>query len=131
MIAPLLVSAALAGTRCPAPSIALPAHEPQRTAGPSALVTGLYVQGGALIPGCHPAPRGPYAGTLTVRSATGGRLVARVTLRRAGRLFRIRLPAGRYVVSATQTGGGLRAVPRTVTIAPHVTVRQDLFVDVP
>jgi hypothetical protein len=110
--------------------VPLPAREPQLTRGPTELVAGLYVQGGALIVGCPQQPRGPYAGTLTVRGARTGRLIARETLTRPAQLFVLELAPGRYTVSAIGATG-LRAMPETVTIPRHTTVRQDIFVDVP
>ena len=132
MIAAIALAAALGatGSACPAPTVPLPAHEPTLTAGPSELVSGIYLQGGALIPDCPQRPRGPYAGTITITSARTGRVVARRTLHAAGRLFAVRLPAGRYRLSGQITGGPL-AVRLAVTIPAHTTVRQDLFVDVP
>jgi len=130
MLAGLAATVLLAATACPMPTVPLPAHEPSRTPGPPELVSGLYVQGGALIQGCKPEPRGPYAGTLTVTSARSGRVVARRSLAVAGRLFVIRLAPGSYRLRA-RTSGGLEAVPQAVTIPSHRTVRQDVFVDVP
>jgi hypothetical protein len=130
VLALLALPLLLAGPACSAPSVPLPAHEPLLTRGPTELVAGLYVQGGAYIVGCPQEPRGPYAGTLTVRGARTGRLVARETLTRPARLFVVALPPGRYTVSATGAGG-LRTQPQTVTIPRHTTVRQDVFIDVP
>jgi len=130
MLAGLAATALLAATACPMPTVPLPAHEPSRTPGPAELVTGLYVQGGALIEGCQPQPRGPYAGTLTVTSARTGRVVAQRTLAVAGRLFVIALAPGSYRLRA-RIAGGLLAVEQSVTIPRQRTVRQDVFVDVP
>ena len=130
MLALLATAAVLAGAACPSPTVPLPPSEPHATAGPSELVAGIYIQGGAIIPGCHMRPRGPYAGTLAVYDAATGRLVARQTRRHDGRLFRIVLAPGTYTVRATD-GGGLRTVPMTVRIPRHRTVRDDVFIDVP
>ena len=130
VLSALAISAVLAGTACPAPTVAVPAHEPQLTPGRSELVTGIYVQGGAVLPGCRMLPRGPYAGTVTVFDASTGARVASETLHVDGRLFRIALAPGTYTVRAKERGG-LRIRPMTVTIAPHHRVRDDLFIDVP
>ena len=130
MLAALALTASLAGPACSVPTVPLPAHEPQLRPGPTELVTGLYVQGGAIILGCPQEPRGPYAGTLTVRKADTGRIVASETLARPGRLFRVALPPGRYRISAAEASG-LQTLPQTVTIPRHRTVRQDVFIDVP
>ncbi len=130
MLAPLAIAAALAGSACPAPTVPLPAHEPHVTPGPSGLVAGIYVQGGAIIPGCRMRPRGPFAGTLTVFDARTGARVASETLRADGRLFRISLAPGSYTVRAHERGG-LAIGPMTVTIPRGHRVREDAFIDVP
>jgi hypothetical protein len=124
-------TALVAGTSCPPPpTVALPASEPALRPGPTELVAGIYMQGGAYFAGCKQQPRGPYGGTLTARSARTGRIVATRTLTHSGRLFTLRLAPGRYTVTATDTGG-LRTLPQKVTIPKHTTVRQDVFIDVP
>ena len=132
MVAAIALVAALgaSGPACATPLVPLPAHEPALTPGPSELVLGIYEQGGALVPNCPQRPRGPYAGSLTITSVRSGGVVARRTLRDDGRLFVVRLPAGRYRLSGRITGGAL-AVRETVTIPGHTTVREDLFVDLP
>lgn len=122
--------AATIATACSMPTVPLPPHEPLVTRGPGELVAGLYVQGGAFIMGCPQVPRGPFAGTLSATSTRSGRLVARQTLRRAGRLFVLKLPPGTYELRATESSG-LVAAPVRVRIPAHRTVRQDVFVDVP
>jgi hypothetical protein len=119
-----------ASVACLMPTVALPRHEPLVTRGPTELIAGLYVQGGAFIVGCPQRPRGPYAGTLTATSVRTGRRVARETLTKPGKLFVLALAPGRYVLRATESGG-LRAAPVRVTIPAHRTVRQDVFIDVP
>lgn len=127
VIAAVAVAAAAA---CPAPSVPPAPHEPTRMPGPTELIAGLYMQGGAIVMGCPQLPRGPYAGTLTVTSVRSGRVVARRTHARAGRLFAIGLPAGVYRVGG-RIAGGLQAMARIVRIPAGHSVRQDLFVDVP
>jgi len=130
LLAPLAIATILAGAACPAPTVPLPASEPHVTPGRSGLVAGIYVQGGAIVPGCTMRPRGPFAGTVTVYNATTGARVASETLRTDGRLFAIALAPGTYTVRA-QERGGLRIRPMTVTIPRGHRVRDDLFIDVP
>jgi hypothetical protein len=115
---------------CTAPTVPIPPHEPVLTRGPSELVAGLYVQGGAYVMSCSPQPRGPFAGTLTATSTRTGKIVARETLRRSGKLFVLALAPGSYTLRATNSSG-LAAAPSRVTIPAHRTVRQDVFIDVP
>jgi hypothetical protein len=111
---------------CPKPAVAVAPREPYVTRGPTEIVVGLYFQGGALIPGCRPQPRGPYAGTVSV--SAHGRVVARETLQIAGRLFVLRVMPGTYVIDA-RDNAPLR--PVAVTVHRDQTVRQDLFTDAP
>jgi hypothetical protein len=115
---------------CVMPTVAVPRHEPLVTRGPTELVAGLYVQGGAFIVGCPQGPRGPFAGTLTATSVRTGKRVAREKLTRSGKLFVLALAPGRYLLRAIDSGG-LRSAPVRVTIPAHRTVRQDVFIDVP
>jgi hypothetical protein len=112
---------------CPKPTLAVAPREPYVTYGPTELLVGLYVQGGALIPNCPQLPRGPYGGTVTV-SAHDGKVVARETLHAAGKLFVLRVAPGRYTIAARE-GGYVR--PVSVTVRAGETVRYDLFEDVP
>ena len=90
-----------ASVACVMPTVAVSRHEPLVTRGPTELVAGLYVQGGAFVIGCPQVPRGPFAGTLTATSARTGRRVARETLTRPGKLFILALAPGRYVLRAS------------------------------
>jgi hypothetical protein len=130
MLSGLALSGLFATVACSAPTIPVPPHEPVLTRGPSELVAGLYVQGGAYIVGCPQQPRGPYAGTLSATSTRTGRVVARETLRQPGRLFVLKLAAGSYTLRATNSNG-LLAAPSRVLIPAHRSVRQDVFIDVP
>jgi hypothetical protein len=130
MLSGLALSGLFATVACSAPTIPVPPHEPVLTRGPSELVAGLYVQGGAYIVGCPQQPRGPYAGTLSAISTRTGRVVARETLRQPGRLFVLKLAAGSYTLRATNANG-LLAAPSRVRIPAHRRVRQDVFIDVP
>jgi hypothetical protein len=120
---------AVAGTKCPHPSVPVPRHEPKYTPGPTELVSGLYIQGGAVYPHCRPEPRGPYAGTVKVTSQQGG-LAARKRVKN-GHLAHVRLPPGTYTVRWKFSGG--EASPRsfTVTVQQGEKVRQDGFLDAP
>ncbi|MGD0981063.1 MAG: hypothetical protein ABR946_06230 [Solirubrobacteraceae bacterium] len=114
---------------CPRPAIAVAPREPYVTRGPTEVVVGLYVQGGALIQGCRQQPRGPDAGTVTLRAPTGA-IVASQTLRDAGKLFVLHVGPGTYTLGA-RMGDGLRLLATSVTVREGRTVRQDLFEDVP
>jgi hypothetical protein len=63
---------------CAKPTLAVAPREPYVTRGPTEVVVGLYVQGGAFIPNCPQEPRGPDGGTVTV--SAHGKIVARETL---------------------------------------------------
>ena len=116
---------------CPKPTVAVAPREPYVTRGPTEVVVGLYVQGGALNPNCPQEPRGPDGGTVTV-VAHGGKIVARETLGAAGKLFVVPVTPGHYTVSAKIANGvRLRPVSVTVTVTKGYTVRHDLFEDVP
>src|SRR5579884_978922 len=91
---------------CPRPTIPVPAGEPVYRAGPTGLVSGLYIQGGPVPPPpCHPEPRGPYAGTITVFNPQTGATVARRSVA-SGHLAHILLTPGVYRVTGRLQGGG-------------------------
>jgi hypothetical protein len=115
--------------QCPTPAVAVAPREPYVTRGPTEVVVGLYVQGGALLPDCPAQPRGPDGGTVTV-SARDGRIVARETLGTSGKLFVLPVPPGTYTIGA-QIAGGVRLQSVSVTVGRGDTVRHDLFEDVP
>jgi hypothetical protein len=122
---------ARAGSGCPHPSVRVPPNEPVYRVGPTELVSGLYVQGGAVPPPpCKAKPRGPYAGTITVSNASTGATVASKTVR-DGHLAHIPLAPGRYKVSGQFSGGGTSTYSPTVTVRQGYKVRQDVFEDVP
>ena len=130
LLAPLAIAIVLAAGVCPAPSVPVPASEPHVMPGRTGLLAGIYIQGGAIIPGCKMVPRGPYAGTVTVFDASTGARVASETLRADGRLFAIALAPGTYTVRARERDG-LRVGPLSVRIPRGHRVRDDLFIDVP
>ena len=116
---------------CPRPTIPVPPNEPVYRTGPTELVSGLYIQGGAIPPPpCKPKPRGPYAGTITVTDASSGNVVVTKSVRN-GHLAHIPLPPGSYKVSGRIKGGGSASQSPTVTIKQGYKTRQDLFEDVP
>lgn len=124
-------SRALAGSGCPHPTVRVPPGEPVYRAGPTELVSGLYIQGGPVPPPpCKPKPRGPYAGTITVANAATGNTVATKTVR-DGHLAHIPLAPGKYRVSGEFTGGGSTSYSPTVNVRQGYKVRQDVFEDVP
>lgn len=113
---------------CPKPAVAVAPREPYVTRGPTEIVVGLYVQGGAFDPNCRQQPpRGPYGGTVLVRRR-GGAVVARETLHASGKLFVLHVAPGSYTIS---TERGAFVQPESVTVRAGYTVRRDLFEDVP
>lgn len=121
----------VAATDCPHPSVPVPPNEPVYRAGPTELVSGLYIQGGPVPPRpCQPEPRGPYAGRITVASAKTGHTVASQSVA-DGHLAHIRLGPGRYTVSGRFASGGRTSYSPTVRIRRDYRVRQDVFEDVP
>ncbi len=115
---------------CPHPTIPVPPNEPVYSSGPTGLVSGLYIQGGAIPPPpCKPEPRGPYAGTIKVMNPRTGKVVARRSVA-DGHLAHIRLPAGSYNVTG-HFSGGITTRPIKVRVKEDKKVRQDLFEDVP
>jgi len=113
--------------------------EPLITAGPTELISGLYIVGGPhrlwSEPRCAPRPGEPGAGTITVRDPANGAIVASQTMTR-GHLATIPLAPGTYTIQgtfgdATINGQQGESFPQTVEIPPGKTVRQDVFLNVP
>jgi hypothetical protein len=112
-----------------------PAGEPLVTSGPTELVSGLFIEGGALAiysaPKCTPRVGTPSAGTLTVTSTATGAVVATQTVA-AGALATFPLPPGSYTVSGTfSDSSGLTLPGTSVQVTAGNTVRQDVVVPVP
>jgi hypothetical protein len=112
-----------------------PAGEPLVTAGPTELISGLFVAGGPfeIFPGrCRQGT--PGAGTITVIDSASGATVTRVTLA-TGQLATIPLAPGRYTIDGSFADATVNGVSMTssssVTIAAGRTVRQDLVASVP
>ena len=115
---------------CPHPTVPVPPNEPVYSSGPTELVSGLYVQGGAIPPPpCKPEPRGPYAGTIRVINPHTGAVVARQTVAN-GHLAHIMLAPGRYDVSG-HFSGGITTRPLPFRLRTGRKVRLDNFEDVP
>lgn len=113
--------------------------EPLTTAGPTELISGLYIVGGPLRlwsePRCTFRPGKPGAGTITVRDPASGAVVASQTVT-TGHLATIPLAPGTYSIqgrfgNATINERGGESFPTTVRILPGQTVRQDVFLNVP
>ena len=116
-----------------------PPGEPIVTAGPTRLVSGLFVEGGPLVlfsaARCRSRPARSWAGTITVADPATGAIVATESVA-AGRLATIDLAPGLYSVSGTfasasANGRGLQTRPVAVQIRAGKTVRQDVSLDVP
>ncbi len=113
--------------------------EPSITAGPTELISGLFVVGGPLRrwsePRCTPRPGEPGAGIVTVRDPANGVVVASQTVIR-GHLATIPLAPGTYSIQGTFGNATINehpaeSFPATVQILPGHTVRQDVFLNVP
>lgn len=114
-------------------------REPRVAAGPTELISGLYVVGGPLRqwsePRCTPRPGKPGAGTITVRDPVDGAIVASQTVT-SGQLATIPLTPGTYTIQgtfgdATANEQPAQSFPTTIDIEAGKTVRQDVFLDVP
>jgi hypothetical protein len=112
-----------------------PAGEPIVTTGPTELISGLYVAGGALLllPICRPGVSS--AGTITIVDPATGAIVASATVA-TGQLATFPLAPGTYAIEATfadASTDGLadHSIPQSVTIPAGKTVRQDTVVSVP
>jgi hypothetical protein len=121
-------------TACAKPTVAVAPREPYVTKGPTEIVVGLYIQGGALVPGCPQSPRGPNGGVVTL--SRHGKVVKTDAHASGGALFVIRVAPGTYTLAARADdfygkGDGPRMGPVTVTVEKGQSVRRDLFLDVP
>jgi len=116
-----------------------PRGEPFVTAGPTELISGLYLDGGPLrfrsAPRCESLSGTPGAGTITVTNpVTGSTVATRIVAQ--GRLAAIPVPPGTYTVTGTFGGAIINgqhqhSLPKTVRIPPERTVRQDLVLNIP
>ena len=116
-----------------------PAGEPLVTSGPTELVTGLFLEGGPLVPFSSPhcafAREQPWAGTIEVGDHASGAQIATETVAR-GQLATFDLAPGTYDISGSfaqaQTNDQpIHARTQTVAVPAGKTVRQDITADVP
>jgi hypothetical protein len=115
---------------CPHPTIPVPPNEPVYTPGPTEVVSGMYIQGGAIpLPPCMPKPRGPYAGTIQVTNIRSGARVASQTVT-DGHLAHIHLSPGTYNLSG-HFSTGFTSYAVKIRIRLGYKTRQDAFEDVP
>jgi hypothetical protein len=112
-----------------------PAGEPLVTAGPTELISGLYVAGGPfeVFPG--PCRQGvPEAGTIVVIDPASVATVASATVA-TGQLATIPLTPGTYTVEGAfgdaTVNGAEMTNSSSVTIPAGKTVRQDIVASVP
>lgn len=94
------------------------------------LVSGLYLDGGPLRRSKRCRRGEPSPGTITVSDPATAKVVAQVPVSE-GHLARIRLAPGTYTITGTfakafRNNQRIQTRPRTVTIAAHTTVRQDV-----
>jgi hypothetical protein len=110
-----------------------PPNEPIIKAGPSELITGLFIEGGAMIessaPHCKDLVGKSSAGTITVTNSDGS-VIADNTALSAGQELYVNVPAGSYTVSG-KFAGGEAVGPITVVVPTGKSVRQDLVLPVP
>jgi hypothetical protein len=110
-----------------------PPNEPIIKPGPTELITGLFIEGGAMIessaPHCKDLVGKSSAGTITVTNSVGTVIANNMALS-AGQELYVNVPAGSYRVSGKFSGG--EAVgPITMNVPSGERVRQDLVLDVP
>jgi hypothetical protein len=120
------------GSSAPGP----PPGEPIIKSGPTELITGLFIEGGALIersaPNCKTLVGTSSAGTVTVTNSVGSVIANDVALS-AGHLLYLNVPAGVYTISGVVAGGNFaeKVGPITVSVGAGQIVRQDLVLSVP
>ena len=116
-----------------------PSGEPLATSGPTELMTGLFLEGGPLVPfsslHCAFSPEKSWAGTIEVSNHASGAVLRSETVGN-GQLATFRLAAGVYDVNGTFSQAHvndqrIHARSQTVTIPVGKTVRQDITADVP
>jgi hypothetical protein len=111
--------------------------EPTVTPGPTALVSGFYLEGGPIArfsaPNCKRPEPPPGAGMVEVISATGALVTTQTST--AGHLVKIKLPAGSYTIRGTFLNATINGTHPTkttsLTIPAGHTVRQDFILSVP
>jgi hypothetical protein len=110
-----------------------PPGEPILKPGPSELISGLFIEGGAFIersaPHCKTLVGKSNAGTITITNSVGTVFANNMALT-SGQLLYVNVPAGQYTISGVFAGGN-KVGPVTVTVPAGEIVRQDLVLDVP
>jgi hypothetical protein len=119
---------------CPgALNIGPPPGEPIVKSGPTELISGLFIVGGAFIyrsaPNCKVFVGKSSGGTITITNSVGTVFANNMALA-PGQLLYVNVPAGSYTITGVFSGGE-KAGPTTVTVASGEIVRQDLVLDVP
>jgi hypothetical protein len=124
VVNPLCESAGLPGP---------PPGEPIIKAGPTELITGLFIEGGPLVlrsaPVCKKIVGKSSGGTITITNSVGSIIANNMTLT-AGQLLYVNVQPGAYTVSGVFSGG-LKSGPITVNVPSGDVVRQDVVLDVP
>jgi len=110
-----------------------PPNEPIVKPGPTELITGLFIEGGAMIessaPHCKDLVGKSSAGTITVTNSVGSVIADNTALSEGQELY-VNVPAGTYTVSG-KFAGGEAVGPITVDVPSGESVRQDLVLPVP
>jgi len=110
-----------------------PPGEPILKPGPSEIITGLFIEGGAVIersaPNCKTPVGKSDGGNITITNSAGTVIANNMALT-AGQLLYVNVPAGTYAVMGVFAGGN-KVGPITVTVPSGEIVRQDLVLDVP
>lgn len=116
-----------------------PGGEPLVKPGPTELVSGLFLEGGPLVPFSSPhcafAPEPSWAGTIEVSDHASGAQIARETVAQ-GQLATFDLAPGTYDINGTfaqahSDDQPIHALTQMVTVSAGKTVRQDITADVP
>ena len=114
-------------------NIGPPPGEPIIKSGPTELITGLFIEGGAFIyrsaPNCKVFVGKSSGGTITITNSVGTVFANNMALS-PGQLLYVNVPAGTYTITGVLTGGN-HLGPATVNVASGQVVRQDLVLDVP
>jgi hypothetical protein len=110
-----------------------PPGEPLISAGPTELISGLFIEGGPYVmrsaPTCKDVAETSSPGTITVTDAAGTVIVNREVLAR-GELLHVKVAPGRYTITGNLTKNN-KLGPVTVKVPNGDTVRQDLTLQVP
>ena len=125
----LTVNPLCSGASDPGP----PAGEPIVKSGPTELISGLFIEGGAFIvrsaPHCKQIVEKSSPGTITVTNSAGSVIVNQMALA-TGQLLYVTVPAGTYTITGVLSVNN-KVGPVTVNVPAGKTVRQDLTLDAP